>query len=373
MEPNIWMMTVGIDLNCSVSLHNLAKYLDVDGDIIGIKYKYLDKVILKGTYNTSKKNGNQSLFSNQVSIAIIHKNRNINVKVFKNGTLHITGVNSESQILMVKDLLINAFNKLAHKKDTCILVSTEFPLVNSDNILFNSTGTRDIGYYDKENDRYIIDRRTFRYSKTHEIYIHVNNLYEKDILDLDGVLIGKQKLVNNTKYKRIYKNGKKLVETYHGVYLDDVLMGTYEYTFSAPRSTFERVTNCIVNYPMYPFDSGALLNAKDYMEKDINYYNIYVNYTYPSKFDSTQLSRYLESCGYLINYDGKKSKVNLTFKNNPKCIGKCNCEYSCICNNVTIFIFQTGKINVYGIKKLSSIGEIMTVLNGELDTFVEQS
>lgn len=370
------MMTVGIELKCSVSLHNLSKYLDISDFIVGIKYKHIDKVILKGSYDTSKNRGNTSLFNNQVSIAISYQGKRINIKVFKNGMLHITGVNSESQIIEVKDKFIDALNDLENKKYTCIMVSTKFPIVNSDGILFNSTGTRDIGHnhgkVPVESNIYIIDRRTFRYNPEHKIYIHMNNLYEKDILDLDGVLIGKQKLVNNTRYKRIYKNGKTIVETYHGVYLDDKLMGVFEYMWYPEKDNVNitELDSCVVNYPMYPLN--RVINCNDYTTKDINYYNISVNYTYPSKFTRMELMRYLESNGFLINYDmGKSSKVNLSLKDNESNSGKCDCEYSCICKNVTIFIFETGKINVYGIKKLQSIDTIIGIVNSELDNFVK--
>ena len=39
--------------DCQLNLTNIGKYLEIDNDIIGIKYNYADLSIMKGKYSTT--------------------------------------------------------------------------------------------------------------------------------------------------------------------------------------------------------------------------------------------------------------------------------------------------------------------------------
>ena len=79
-EYKIFTMTVScIFKDCIFNLINIGKYLDIDSDILGIKYNYGETSILKGNYITTMykkskvKNSdkiNKVLFYNQVSLSI---------------------------------------------------------------------------------------------------------------------------------------------------------------------------------------------------------------------------------------------------------------------------------------------------------------
>lgn len=357
---NIWMMTVGIELKTQVSLYNLARYLDIDDTLVGIKYKYLDKIMLKGTYTVSKLKENK-LFSNQVSIAMVVDTRNINIKVFTNGTLHITGVNNESQILKVKDYLLDRIKELHNKTDTLILESS-VPYINSDGILFNSSGTRNIGMVTKDK-LFLINNRKFKFYPEYNFFININNLYTKEVLDLDGNLLGTQKLVTSSGTKRIYTNGNQLYSSLDGVFVGTKLIGTFEYNFPLEKAHTQVSEPTSVQYPKYPFD--RLINSKEYTKENILYYNISVNYRYSEeRLPKQRILEFVESNGYIVNRDlQKSSKVNLTYKDNSTNTGKCNCEFVCICNNITVFIFETGKVNIYGIKDINKVNTIVNSIN----------
>ena len=367
--PNVWMTTSGIELGIQVSLYNLSRYLDTDETVKGIKYMYLDKTICKGTYLVSKKSSGKS-FNNQVSIAMNINNRNINVKVFKNGTLHLTGPRSRSEILHVKDILLDKITGLYNEFDTIIL-EPGIPLVNSDGVLFNECGTRDIGFV--KCGVYIIDKRKFKFYPEQKVYISISNLNKKDVLDLNGDIIGTQVLDNNTNSKRIFKNGKSVTDTYFGLFIGKVLVGAYLYTWVNgfdpelyPRNLYvERIKK----YQKYPFNDTILDKT---MYTDVKYYNISVNYSLGCKITRYDLQSYMEQQGYTLNYDIKKSsKVNFTYKDNSSNSGKCNCEFRCICKNVTVFIFASGKTNVYGIKSMEKVSVITNTINGIIESFKE--
>ena len=86
--------------DCVLNLTNIGKYLPIDNEIIGIKYKFGNINVMKGTYSTTiyKKSKiknpdkiNSQLFYNQISIIYNHNGNHINVKLFGNGSLHLTG------------------------------------------------------------------------------------------------------------------------------------------------------------------------------------------------------------------------------------------------------------------------------------------
>ena len=86
--------------NCQIILINVGKYLDIDNEILGIKYNFANFSVLKGGYLTtqykkSKRKDqskiNKKLFYNQVSLVVKNGENNVNVKLFENGSLHLTG------------------------------------------------------------------------------------------------------------------------------------------------------------------------------------------------------------------------------------------------------------------------------------------
>ena len=54
LDVKISTITLSTKLpNCQLNLTNIGKYLDIDDEIIGIKYNYADLSIMKGKYSTT--------------------------------------------------------------------------------------------------------------------------------------------------------------------------------------------------------------------------------------------------------------------------------------------------------------------------------
>ena len=116
-EYKIFTMTVScIIKDCIFNIINIGKYLDIDSDILGIKYNYGKTSVLKGCYTTvmykklKVKNDdkiNKVLFYNQVSLSIKINNNIINAKLFLNGSLHLTGIKNSNEPKIVIELLYN--------------------------------------------------------------------------------------------------------------------------------------------------------------------------------------------------------------------------------------------------------------------------
>jgi|TARA_B110000285_G_scaffold146783_1_gene163828 TATA-box binding protein (TBP) (component of TFIID and TFIIIB) len=108
------MVQIG-KLNTQVDLSALATALEVNDNILYIEH---GKLINKGVNNkkfSKKKSDSRKYFYNQVTIHIFNSkkaNKRVNVKVFNNGTIQMTGVNSHEIGEYTAKTVITEFNKL---------------------------------------------------------------------------------------------------------------------------------------------------------------------------------------------------------------------------------------------------------------------
>ncbi len=107
-------MTLSCYINYSINLLDIGLFIKIDNDIIGLKYNFGKVSFCKGIYLTSaskrtkikKKEINPISFYNQISMIININNHHINVKIFKNGTLHLTGCKNSNEGNLICNLLI---------------------------------------------------------------------------------------------------------------------------------------------------------------------------------------------------------------------------------------------------------------------------
>lgn len=370
-EPKPWMMTVGIKLtDRPIHLFNLSKYLEIDEWIVGVKFKYGEKVICKGCYNTvSKKKG--TLFNNQVSIVLILESmKRVNVKVFKNGQLHMTGINDLKDVLEAKQILIRCINKLYTKTDLICFVLKSGPLIDSDGIVYNSTGVSSIGYIFGSKSSvtsFMINKRECYYDSENCYYITKKRFAKrrKEILSLDGVLIGYQQLVLLGYYKRIYRNKQEITEYDSKVFIGDKCIGVLEYIDLdlKPLKKQKRVhSKKDIIYSKWPLDfKGELVNTSKM--QDIEVYSIYLHYRFDCVLEKKFISNLFESKGFMLKRSLTDTvKVDLVYKHSKtsRVKGICDCMNVCTCQNVTFMIFETGKVNVYGLRSLEEAKSIIT-------------
>ena len=107
-------------LNSKIELKPLAENLIINDNIIYIEH---GSTINKGYNNkkiSKKKILNKKYFYNQVTLHIFneHKaNKRVNVKIFNNGRIQMTGINSELVGLSTMEILLKEFNLLENKKE----------------------------------------------------------------------------------------------------------------------------------------------------------------------------------------------------------------------------------------------------------------
>jgi len=136
------MVQIG-KLNTKVDLTNLAKILEVNDNILYIEH---GSHVNKGVNNkkiSKKKSENRKYFYNQVTVHLFNNlkiNNRVNVKVFNNGRIQMTGINSDQIGETTVQILLSEFNRLSSVSKSQIfetetiqeIGSLETVLINSD-------------------------------------------------------------------------------------------------------------------------------------------------------------------------------------------------------------------------------------------------
>ncbi len=131
-------------LNTEINLENLASKLDINKNILYVEYGPL---INKGENDkklSKKKQENKKYFYNQLTIHIFNdlkQNKRVNAKIFNNGRVQMTGINSDEIGKTTMNIIKSELNKLINEKDIFInfkdkdiqeIGSLETVLINSD-------------------------------------------------------------------------------------------------------------------------------------------------------------------------------------------------------------------------------------------------
>ena len=113
------MVQIGT-LNTKIVLKNLAESLNINDNILYIEY---GSEINKGKNDkkiSKKKLESKKFFYNQLTLHIhnsLKNNKRVNVKIFNNGRIQMTGINSELVGCTTMDIVLKEFIKLSNKED----------------------------------------------------------------------------------------------------------------------------------------------------------------------------------------------------------------------------------------------------------------
>lgn len=408
MDYKISTITMSIKIpDCSLNLVNIGKYMKIDDDIIGIKYNFgtcCSNSILKGkystcTYNKSKLKNHtkisKKLFYNQVSIIMNVRDNIINVKLFNNGTLHLTGVKDINNAKLVVILLYQKLLQLVDKNDLILLTldSNGIYIDSNNNIYSKSNNKVIIGYKYSESNLtlYNIHKKDYIYNKGTFILNKFESKRTKSILNLDGNKIGYSKIELLKNKSKLYKNNLNVnIDTnsnliYYDSIINSQVIGKIIYNYFVINNDTKNINNDTkninpntieYNYSCNPFINNYLLisEMKQLTEKqlslDVNCINIYFKFDF--ELNRQRLFNKLHENMYTCEYKPEKySGVKLRYKtvsNGSNDIkgnkyGICNCNNKCICNNSTFLIFQSGNVIAMGFKSISEIQIILDNFN----------
>lgn len=382
---------------CNLNLTNIGKYLDIDNEIIGIKYNYADLNVMKGRYSTTIykkakiKNAdkiNKRLFYNQITIIYNNNGNNVNVKLFKNGSLHLTGCKNIDEGTEITKTIYQKLTTLKNKTDVILLTKDiNGILLDNDNLVYSNTNKQIIGYKLNKTNTYIINKK--EYTIDHKTHMFISKKFEtqrrKFIYNLDGNYIGYSKIeLLKNKNKFYKKNINIFFDTsndliYHN---NDNIIGKVTYDINNSYiNDISLIPDIIeINYDCNPFINKDYSldinnsNLKNYIDLNINCINIYFNINFI--INRQRFYEKLINLNYICkykpeSYSGIKLiyKINLTNNLNfetlnisknkttseTKLTGLCICTSKCTCISITFLIFQTGNIIITGFKNMEQI------------------
>lgn len=364
--------------DCTINLTNVGKYMDIDEHIIGIKYNCGHLVVMKGKYSTTiyKKSKikvedkiKKRLFYNQVTIIVNNKGNHVNVKLFANGSLHLTGCKQTSEGEEVVRLIYKKLDSMRDKKYT-ILITKDINgvLLDKDNIIYSCTSIQTIGFVQKVGTSiiYNINKKDYEIDKKTSQFItkRVESQRKRDIINFDGVQIGHCKLELLKNKKKLYKNNSNIFFDYENslIYYDnDTIIGNlvYDYdktklvTTSSLQDVFEIEYNCC------PFKNNEYkLDKTCNLEIDINCINVYFNINY--QINRQRFYEKLYESNFICKYNPESySGIKLTYKlpmfSTLQNFGHCLCTQKCTCTNITFLIFQSGNVIATGFRQSAHI------------------
>ena len=289
MDFKISTITISTQLpDCQLNLTNIGKYLDIDNEIVGIKYNYADLSIMKGKYSTStfKKSKNKNvdkikktLFYNQITLVLNNNGNNVNVKLFGNGSLHITGCKSEMEGVIVTKTIYSKLKTLIDKRDILLLTKDENGvLLDKDKLIYSFNNYSNIGY--KKENKYILNKKEYVIDNKTGMFISskIENKRQRSILNLNGELIGYTKI-------ELFKNRNKFYKKNNNIFIDEqndfiyynnnFLIGKIEYNININSLTqsendYDNDTNDVLElqFDCNPFKSETNLHNLDNIIKD---------------------------------------------------------------------------------------------------------
>lgn len=385
MDVKISTITLSTKLHdCQLNLTNIGKYLDIDNDIIGIKYNYAGLSIMKGKYSTTiyKKAKtkdvnkiNQKLFYNQISIIVNNNGNNVNVKLFGNGSLHLTGCKAICEGRIVTRKIYDKLKTLIDKKDIILLTKDiNGVLLDKDKLVYSYSSNQIIGYckdiemkgYIINNKDYIIDNKTNQF-----ITEKMETQRRHFISNFNGEYIGYTKIeLMKNRHKFYKRNNNIYFDSDNGLiyYNNESIIGKVAYYVNKENIIDTLQYNDIMEID---YDCNPFTNKKqeifetledDQIDLNVNCMNVYFNINYT--INRQRFYERLISMNFICKYKPESySGIKIVYKiplYKTKCnsAGICPCTNKCTCINITFLVFQSGNVIATGFKNLEQVDEI---------------
>jgi TATA-box binding protein (TBP) (component of TFIID and TFIIIB) len=369
--------------DCELNLVNIGKYLEIDDEIIGIKYKYAQLNVTKGKYSTTiykkakikdEDKINKNLFYNQITLIINNNGNHVNVKLFSNGSLHLTGCKTTDESIKIVEILYRKLDNLRGKKDILLLTKDQNGiLLDKDNLVYGESTFQVIGHTSDWNT-YVIHKKEYEIDMHTELFIakKIETKRKKPILNLDGENIGFWQIELLKNKNKLYRNNCNIFyDTLNGmVYFNNTsIIGKFIYNIDTNKvnknnNNFNKHV-FEIDYDCNPFINKNYKLPEMYADKlntDINCINIYFKLDFcvnRQRFYEILIDR-----EYICKYRPESySGIKLIYKlaiDNISNNGFCNCNKKCTCRNITFLIFQSGNVIATGFKNEIEITECTT-------------
>ncbi len=368
-------ITMSLQLpNCKLNLTNIGKYLNIDETIIGIKYNFANVSVLKGTYSTTNYKKaklkdmdkiNKALFYNQITLVVNNNGNQVNVKLFANGSLHITGCKAIDEGKQIVKLLYGKLETIRSTRDTMLLVRDENGVwLDRDGLVYSERQHIIIGHK-KGLNTYTINKRDFEIDAKTGLFISkkIQSQRKRMLLNREGHLVGDMR-VELLKSDKLYKKGTNVFYDYTNdlvYYNDKTVIGKIVYAVSETEyhHKHQMLNTLEIEYDCCPFADSNFNLDFSLVQCDINCINVYFNIGF--QINRIKLYDTLLSLKYVCKYKPESySGIKLIYKlsMDGEWTGYCKCSMRCTCRKITFMIFQSGNVIATGFKNYHEIDKV---------------
>lgn len=357
---------IGVNMN----LYNIANFINIDSVVIGLKYMIKPgKILIRGEYKLS----NNTAFYNQISLVLRVNGKLLNVKIFKNASLHITGcksVNDPENVCKILEKYYAASEKKMININTR-LIQKDFPIfVTDDNMLYSNVTKQVFGYIDESGDTWLksliqnlVGPQIYEYPQNVPLvigkepvtpfkggYISDTLTNKKNLYNRHGELIGVSNVSLYNNCSKLFKH-KNLVMDYSSdtIKVNDKCIGRivynyndgcdYNYNEITPEPDVDGNYSC----SMYQRYSTKHHDRNNNNERTVNINCINILYNTGYKINRQTLFNLFEKDGYICIYDPDKYsgvRLNMIVEGTHK---------------ITFMIFHSGIVIGSGFKSIESI------------------
>ncbi len=344
-------MCITCNNELTLNLYNIANFIPIDDTIIGLKYLIKPgKMIVRGEYN-----GKLTSFQSQISLVIALSHKRVNVKIFRNGSVQITGCKRQDDGMQVYEILHKYFLKL-DGMHTVKSLSTLAPnvFVTNDDMVVSGFIKQVIGYVSKS-EQYVINNNAVTVNKDGN-YLSVKSISNrKTLYDKNGKYIGNSIIELMSGSKKLYTNKLITVDYINDlVYFKDTVIGKIRYNIQTDNEIQTR--NDVPSGMNYSCSAFMYPGVKyDNVSVIINCINISVNLGFC--INRQKLYDLLVLTNVVIYDPNSYSAIRLVYTIKSST----NVEY-----NVNCLIFQSGNVILTGIKSIEEIDTILDRFSTEI-------
>ena len=349
-----------------------------------IEYYYKpDNILLsKGiSYKKKKRKSNKEVkknFQNQATLHIIHENKKVNVKLFKNGTIQMTGIKTMDMSIDYINIVIDYLRKIHSIEaifkdptdemiDNLGLYDNKIRLINSD--FFAGYDIKSVNLFDyliREKKKYLIygDNKSYFTVKNNNIfllYIHNNDDDNKTIIKL-------QELVSYLLY--VQSNDDNQYKTYKIVSENE---GVYEIDIDKFDIKSFVYVDIETEYGKQLYDNSKIKYIIPYIEEVKNttivsyepctYPGVKIHYYWNKGYETNDVLKgeYLSGVCCCSWVNSIHPILNKKYRKKPietvhcKCSGKMDGSMIGGCRKITVSVFQSGNTIITGAQNMEQI------------------
>jgi TATA-box binding protein (TBP) (component of TFIID and TFIIIB) len=353
---------------------------------------------------------NTKLFYNQITIILNNNGNNVNIKLFGNGSLHITGCKTIDEGIEVTRKLYLKLQSMRNLTDTIVLTKDQNGvLIDKDKLVYSYKDFQIIGHVESNKnskdqneftvnelakgnvDNIKIDGNQIKYCINKKEYVidyktgmFVSNKMETQrrrfLYNFDGEYIGCSQI-------QLLKNRNKFYKKNINIYYDlendliyhnnNIIIGKILYEYDNTKVTNTNTESDIleISYKCNPFlDKNYTIESIDQQidtnnklsrcnfDLNVNCINVYFNIGYT--INRQRFYEKLINLNYICKYKPESySGIKLIYKKNElnksnkskENYGICQCTSKCTCINITFLIFQSGNVIATGFKTMEQV------------------